>query len=183
MAEAPAAAGRWSVPGLEVADDPRVHVATLRYFEPRGPFADAVRVATGAALPAPLVAMSTTLPGSQQRGELVLAWLRPTETLALTADAAVLRELVSRLEGAAGGHIVCLSGGLKVLRLRGARLDDLMARLGSSAAPGVNEARRGCLAGVPVLSLSVRSGEVLLAVDRAYGGHLLEWIGATLADW
>jgi hypothetical protein len=184
MAETTLAAGRWSVPGLEVADDPRVHIAALRYFAPRGPFAEAVHVATGAALPAPLVATSTTLPGAQQRGELVLAWLRPTETLALTADAAALRELLSRLEGAAGGHIVCLSGGLKVLRLRGARLDDLMARLGSSAAaPRVNEARRGRLADVPVLSLSVHSGEVLLAVDRAYAGHLLEWIATTLADW
>jgi hypothetical protein len=183
MAEAALAAGRWSVPGLEVGDDPRVHIAALRYFEPCGAFAAAVQAATGAALPAPLAAMSTTLPGAQQLGGLVLAWLRPTETLALTADAAALTELTTRLEGAAGGHVVCLSGGLRVLLLRGARVDDLMARLGSAAAPRVNEARRGRLADVPVLSLSVHSGEVLLAVDRAYGGHLLEWIGATLADW
>jgi hypothetical protein len=176
MADAALSAGRWSVPGLEAGDDPRVHIAALRCFEPRGPFADAAQAAVGIALPEPLAAAAVA--------KFILAWLRPTETLALTADPAALRELADRLEGAVGGHLVDLSGGLRVLRLAGARVDDLMARLGSSAgAPRLNEARRGRLADVPVLSLSVRAGEVLLAVDRAYAAHLLEWIGVTLADW
>jgi heterotetrameric sarcosine oxidase gamma subunit len=183
MAEAALAAGRCSVPGLEVGDDPRVHIATLRYFEPRGAFADAVQAATGVALPAPLAATSAALPGAPQRAALVLAWLRPTETLVLTADTIALRALMARLGSAAGGHVLDLSGSLQVLRLAGARVSDLLARLGSAGMPAVGEARRGRLADVPALALSVRAGEVLLAVDRAHAAHLLEWVGATLADW
>jgi hypothetical protein len=39
------------------------------------------------------------------------------------------------------------------------------------------------MADVPVLALSVRAGETLLIVDRAYLPHLLAWIRETMLDF
>jgi heterotetrameric sarcosine oxidase gamma subunit len=149
--------------------------ATLRYFDAAGSFAAAVAAAAGAPVPAPGHAL--LCPG------LVLAWLRPTETLALSEDAAPLDELKERLAQAAGGHVVDLTGGLKGFRLSGAGAAQLLSRLGSTAlALRVEEARRGRLADVPVLAVCLRAEETLLVVDRAYAEHLRGWIDATLAD-
>lgn len=138
--------------------------ATLRYFDPQGSFAAAVG-ASGA-------------PGVR------LVRVRPTETLALCEEGAQLAQLAQRLATIPGGHVVDLSGGLKALRLRGAGAADLMRRLGGHGTmPPFGEARRGRLADVSVLVLSVRIDELLLVVDRAYAAHLEEWIRATLADW
>jgi heterotetrameric sarcosine oxidase gamma subunit len=167
----------------EVTEVP-LHAATLRYFDAAGPFAVAVAGVTGTPLPAPLTA--TALPEDALPGPgLVLAWLRPTETLVLSEARAPLAELRERLADAAGGHVVDLTGGLRVMRLRGARVEELLSRLGGggSATPGLNEARRGRLADVPVLVVRVRPEETLLVVDRAYAQHLRGWIEATLADW
>jgi heterotetrameric sarcosine oxidase gamma subunit len=167
-----------TVPGLEVQGELRMHAAALRYFDREGPFAAAAHAATGAALPACLQA--ALVPPAA----VILAWRSPTETLVLSEEGATLPQLRERLAGADGGQVVDLSGGLRVLRLRGPRVEDLLCRLGGGpGAPALNEARRGRLADVPVLALSVRPGETLLAVDRAYAEHLLGWIRATLADW
>lgn len=164
------------VPGLEVETDAPLHAATLRYFEADGPFAAAVAAVTGKALPAPL--MAAVMPG------LVLAWLRPTETLALSEEGAPIAGLKERLADAAGGHVVDLTGGLKAIRLRGARGSQLLDRLGSTAlALRAGEARRGRLADVQVLAIGTSADEVLLLVDRAYAEHLRGWIEATLAEW
>jgi len=168
--------------GIEVQSLAGVHAAVLRYFEPAGPFAGAVASATGAPVPAALTASAVSLPG-MAAGELVLAWTRPTETLVLAADAAPLQELMRRLERSDGGCVVELTGAVVVLRLTGAGIADLVARLGAADAPRPGEARRGRLADVAVLALSVRAGEVLLVVDRALAGHLASWIGETLVDW
>jgi len=93
-------------------------------------------------------------------------------------------ELRQRLANVAGGHLVDLTGGVQVLRLHGARLGELLDRLGSVAmALPLNGARRGRLADVAVLALSVRAGEVWLVVERAYARHLRAWVDATLADF
>lgn len=170
------------LPGLEVEAVP-LHAATLRYFEPGGPFAAAVAAVTGTALPAPLTA--TMLPDNAAVGAgVVLAWLRPTETLVLSEQAAPLAEFKERLADAASGCIVELTGGLKAFRVRGARAADLLSRLGNTAlALRLGDARRGRLADVPVLALSLQAEDVLLVLDRAYAGHLRGWIEATLADW
>lgn len=171
------------LPGLEVETDAPLHAATLRYFEPAGPFAAAVAAGTGT--PPPAALKVTAVPaGAAGAAGLLLAWLRPTETLALSEEAAPLAWLRERLADAAGGHVVDLTGGLEALRLRGARVPELLDRLGGAAValrPG--DARRGRLADVPVLALGVRAGEVLLVVDRAYAEHLRGWIEATLEDW
>lgn len=174
------------VDGLEVEEAP-LCAATLRYFEGDGPFAAAVAAATGVALPEPLAA--TVVPDAGGMGpsvgcSVVLAWLRPTETLALCEADGPLAGLRERLATAAGGCVVDLSGGFKALRVRGSRAAELLSRLGGMVVGlAVGEARRGRLADVQVLALSVRPQEVSLIVDRAYTGHLLAWIQATLADW
>jgi len=151
-----------------------LHAATLRYFSPAGPFAAAVAAATGMPVPTPLTATLSQ--------HLVLAWLRPTETLALSEEGAPIAELRERLAQAAGGYVVDLTGGLKAFRVRGARGPELLCRLGSAAlALRVGEARRGRFADVPVLVVCVRVEETLLVVDRAYAEHLRGWIEATVA--
>ncbi|MGH8267798.1 MAG: hypothetical protein ACRETS_10790, partial [Steroidobacteraceae bacterium] len=166
---------------LALRAEPGLHAAALRYFERQGVFADAVCALIGAAPPAALAAAAAA--GSAGEGELLLAWSRPTETLVFTTDVVRLAELQSRLAGVPGGCCVDLSGGLRVLRVTGERVAELLCRLGSACVPRLNEARRSRLAEVPVLALCVQEGETLLAVDRAYAPHLMGWIRETLADF
>jgi hypothetical protein len=153
-------------------------VATLRYFDRAGPFAAALQAATGATLPGPLAAVE--LPGAQ----LILAWRSPTETLCIARNPARLAELIDRLAGAAEGCAVDLTGGIRIVRLTGARIADLLSRLGgATSVPATGEARRSRLADVAVLALAVRSEETLLAVERGHLAHLLAWIRETLLDF
>ncbi len=155
-----------------------MQVATLRYFARRGEFADAVQSATGATLPGVLEAREVGEP------PLILAWRSPTETLCVTRSAARLSSLGAQLAGAADGCLVELSGGVRIVRLTGLRIADLLCRLGGTASvPSPEEARCSRLADVPVLALSVRAGETLLAVDRGYLPHLWAWICETLLDF
>lgn len=172
--------------GIEV-EEALLYAASLRYFKADGPFAAAVAVVAGTPLPAPLTV--SVLPavagvGASVGSRIVLAWLRPTETLALCQAAAPLAELKEGLATAAGGYVVELSGGLEAMCARGARVSELLSRLGGAGVGlPLNGARRGRLADVQVLALSIRAQEVWLVVDRAYTAHLLGWIEATLADW
>ena len=162
--------------GVTLEADVPLHAVTLRYFEPQGPFALAAAAHCGVALPGAVTAAAAP------RG-LILAWRRPTETLALCEEAARLTDLAEKLCACPGGHVVDLSGGLKVLRLKGAGVGELMSRLGGHGTlPREGEARRGRLADVSVLAICVRAGEILLVVDRAYAPHLLAWVRASAAD-
>jgi hypothetical protein len=153
-------------------------VATLRYFDPAGPFAETVQAVTGAALPGPLAAAE--LYGAQ----LILAWRSPTETLCIARSPARLAELIDRLAGAVEGCAVDLTGGVRVVRLTGTRIADLLSRLGGAASwPAAGEARRSRMADVPVLAVAVRNDETLLAVDRGHLAHLLTWIRETVLDF
>jgi hypothetical protein len=155
-----------------------MQVATLRYFDRAGPFAEALRAAVGATLPEPLTAREL------MEGQVILAWRSPTETVCMTRSIARLAELTAQLADRADGCIVDLSAGVRIVRLTGLRIADLLCRLGAAASvPGAGEARRSRLADVPVLALSVRAGETLLAVDRSYLPHLLAWIRETLLDF
>ncbi|HEV3183137.1 MAG TPA: hypothetical protein VGY90_09990 [Steroidobacteraceae bacterium] len=153
-----------------------MQVATLRYFTRAGEVAEAVRAVTGMPLPAVLEA--------REEAQLILAWRSPTETLCLTRSAARLAELGAGLAASAEGCVVELTGGLRIVRLTGHRIADLLCRLGGTASvPAPGEARRSRLGDVPVLALAVRAGETLLVVDRAYLQHLLAWIRETLLDF
>jgi hypothetical protein len=155
-----------------------MRVATLRYFARDGEFARVMHAATGAALPQVLEARE--IPEAQ----LIFAWRSPTETWCLTRSPVRLSQLASALAGAADGCLVDLSGGLKVVRVTGARLPDLLCRLGGTGGvPQPGEARRSRLADVPVLTLSLRAGEGWLVVDRGYLPHVRSWIHETLLDF
>ena len=152
-----------------------MQVATLRYFRRDGSFADTVRAVTGMPLPAVLEA--------REEAQLTLAWRSPTETLCVTRSTTRLAELAASLATSADGCMVELTEGVRIVRLTGLRIADLLCRLGGTAAvPASGEARRSRLADVPVLALSVRAGETLLVVDRAWLPHLLAWIRETLLD-
>jgi len=172
----------WRAPieaaGLAVRMGEGMQAATLRYFEPGGAFAAAVREATGAALPQPPEAAQSA------DGQLTLAWRSPTETLALAPSAERLAQLEARLANVPDGCLVNLSGGLEVLRVTGEGIVDLLCRLGGTGSiPRVGEARRSRMADVPVLAVSLTAGETLLVVDRAYAEHLMGWIRETLLDF
>jgi hypothetical protein len=165
-----------SYAGITVAADESLRVATLRYFNSEGAFATAVLAATGARLPRPLQVVETA--------GAVLVWRSPTETLCLAASAQRLADLAVRLADESDGCLVDLTGGLKVLRVTGERIGDLLCRLGGTAGvPQPGEARRSRLADLPVLALALRAGETLLVVDRAHLPHLLGWVRETLLDF
>lgn len=153
-----------------------MQVATLRYLTREGAFADAVRAATGMPLPAVLEA--------REAAQLILAWRSPTETLCVTRSATRLAELGARLATSADGCMVELTEGVRIVRLTGRGIADLLCRLGGTASvPAPGEARRSRMADVPVLAISLRAGETLLVIDRVYLPHLLAWIRETLLDF
>jgi hypothetical protein len=175
MAEYPATS-RIAGAELIACVEETMHVATLRYFTREGALADAVLREAGIPLPAVLEA--------REEAELILAWRSPTETLCVTRSATRLAELGARLAACAEGCMVELTGGLRIVRLTGLRIADLISRLGGAASvPAVGEARRSRMADVAVLAVSVRAGETLLVVDRVYLPHLLAWIRETLLDF
>jgi sarcosine oxidase gamma subunit len=177
MADATGAIERLEGAGLSVHLDDAMQTAALRYFAGNGAFAAAVRELTGLALPGVQAACTAD-------GQLLLAWRSPTETLCFTGSAARLSDLEAKLGGVADGCLVNLSGGLQVLRVTGEPIPDLLSRLGGTASiPRPGEARRSRMADVPVLALSLRAGETLLVVDRAYADHLRAWIRETLLDF
>ena len=173
----PRLTGRIAVRDLVAGVEEGTAVASLRYFDRAGSFAQAVEGLLGAALPGTLEAQE--VPQTQ----LILAWRAPTETLCFARSARQLEELGSRLPSSTEGCMVELTGGIRVVRLEGSRSADLLCRLGGTAPPEPGEARRGRLADVAVLALCVRAGETLLAVERVYLPHLLGWIRETLLDF
>jgi heterotetrameric sarcosine oxidase gamma subunit len=168
--------------GLRVVLDLDWRVASLRYFDPAGGFAAAVREALGCALPQPLCAAEVE--DTANGGRSLLAWRSPTEVLLLTQSPALFAELEPRLAGAVDGCIVDQTGGIRVVRVEGARSADLLLRLGApTAIPAAGETRSSRLAELQVLTACSRAGELLLLVERLYTDHLLEWIRATAADF
>ena len=160
----------------------RGQVASLRYFDRGGRFAETVRETIGMPLPQPLRATAQgTASGS---AGVTLAWRSPTETLLLCNDRPVLADLQQRLATAADGSMVDQTGGIRGYRVQGQRARDLLQRMGATTAiPGLGEARSGRLAELHVLTACLQPGEFLLFVERVYANHLVEWIGATVADF
>jgi sarcosine oxidase gamma subunit len=158
-------------------------LASLRYFDRKGPFAETVRETLGMPLPQ---ALSASARGLRPGAELLLAWRSPTETLLFCGDHArpVFAELQQRLAGAADGSMVNQTGGIRGYRLEGHRAADLLQRMGAiTAIPGLGEARSGRLAELQVLATCVQAGEILLWVERVYADHLTNWMRATVADF
>jgi sarcosine oxidase gamma subunit len=157
-------------------------VASLRYFDRMGRFAETVRATIGMPLPQPLRA--TTLDSANRGAGVTFAWRSPTETLLLCSDPSAFDDLQQRLGTAADGAMVDQTGGIRGYRIQGQRARDLLQRMGASTAiPGLGEARSGRLAELHVLTACVQAGEFLIFVERVYADHLVEWIRATVADF
>jgi hypothetical protein len=174
------------IEGLSVRDERGLQIASLRYFEPGGSFVAAVAEFAGRPLPEPLRAtqFERAAHGAHRDAYFVFAWRSPTETLLLCNDKIAFTDLEQRLAAAADGCMVDQTGGICVFRVDRPRAGDLLVRLGATTAiPGLGEARSGRLAELQVLTLCVQAGEYLLLVERVYADHLIEWIGATAADF
>jgi sarcosine oxidase gamma subunit len=170
------------IDGLSVTIEQGLQIASLRYFDAAGGFATLVREIIGRPLPEPLHASGGDSASSD--ADIILAWRSPTETLILGSDASAFAELERRLASVADGCMVEQTGGIRVIRLQGRRAGDLLLRLGAATAiPGLGEARSSRLAELQVLTACVRAGQYLLLVERVYAKHLLDWIGATVADF
>jgi hypothetical protein len=168
--------------GLHVHVDRSWHAASLRYFEPQGPFAAEFLAWSGTELPAPQRAIAPKWPG--QLSAFILAWRSPTETWAFSMDQPALDMLKERIAKSSHGCCVDQSGGFWVLKAAGERVGDLLLRIGSTASlPALGEAHVSRVAEIPVLTMSVNPGETLMVVDRVYAEHLLSWIRVTAADF
>jgi sarcosine oxidase gamma subunit len=153
----------------------------LRYFDAREAPPAGVAGVLGGALPGALRAVERR--GSA--GEIVLAWRTPTETWVLAPAGGALAALEAAMADAVGwGCLVNQGGGLRGWRVSGARARDVIERVGSTASwPVVGEARTSRMGELPVLSLSLREGEVILVAERVYTEHLLGWLSETAADF
>ncbi|MEP6546670.1 MAG: sarcosine oxidase subunit gamma family protein [Gammaproteobacteria bacterium] len=168
--------------GLSVSVDLEVLAASLRYFDSQGSFAAAVHDVIGGPLPQPLRALRAD--PATNHAPLTLAWRSPTETLLLCKDRQAFMQLGQRLAANADGCMVDQTGGIRVLRVRGARTEDLLTRLGANNVfPELGEARTGRLAELPVTAVRIQADEVMLLVERVYADHLLEWIAVTAGDF
>lgn len=167
--------------GLSISLERALSAASLRYLDPAGEYARAAERVLGVKLPAALEAVTTS--STAVRAECILAWRSPTETLLLSTQAAGFGQLAAQLIDAADGCTVDQTGALWAVRIRGARIRELLMRMGSTATiPQLGEARTGRIAELSVLALCVRPDETLLAIDRVHAAHLLGWIGETAND-
>ena len=169
------------VAGLRVVLEPRLQVASLRYFDRQGSFAGRVHNITGMRLPDSLCALRSAEERTWEA--IILAWRSPTETLMISAAPT----LIETLQGAAAtlpdGCIVDQRGGDLVFRASGEAVADLIARLGGhGACPAIGESLRTRLADVAVLAVKVQPEETLLIVERSYGPHLMTSIRVSAAD-
>jgi sarcosine oxidase gamma subunit len=178
-----AGAAKIERPGLVVEPRRQFRIGSLRYFDAAGPLDAALRSVVGGPLPPPLKALRYPIGHSHE--ELILAWRSPTETLILTASTDAFEAIAAATaEQPQAGCLVEQTGGLWVWQVSGDRTSDLIRRLGSvESIPALGEARSSRVAELPVLTLCVREGEVLMLVERVYSDHLLGWIGETAADF
>jgi hypothetical protein len=157
-----------------------LEVASLRCFDSREAPPPVVIEASGGPLPGPLQAARR----EGARGPLMLAWRSPTDTMALAETPQALEPLAHAVAGAPGwGCLVNQTGGFRAWQVSGKRMRDLIVRVGSAASmPSAGESRTSRMAELPVLSMCVSEGEIILVVERVYEEHLLGWIAQTAAD-
>ncbi len=170
------------VAGLSVKRLHGIHAGSLRYFDAAEPPSTALVGVLGGPLPGALRAACHAVAGCAD--EIVLAWRSPTETLLVTRDATALAAVERRMAAlAAVGCFIDMTGAVSVWEASGARTHDLLARLGDAAAiPALGEARTSRVAELAVMVICVHPERLLLAVERVYGEHLLDWMSETAAD-
>jgi hypothetical protein len=169
------------VAGLRVVLEPQLQVASLRYFDRRGVFADLLQRIAGVSLPDSLRALRNAEDLTSE--VTVLAWRSPTETLMISAAPTLIESLQGAAATLTDGCIVDQRGGAVVFRAGGEAVPDLFARLGGQrACPSMGESLRTRLADVAVLAVKVQTEETWLIVERSYGPHLMAAIRVSAAD-
>jgi sarcosine oxidase gamma subunit len=182
MHDSPHALQGIDIDGLSVGVEPGFHVASLRYFDLTGNFAAAARDALGRPLAEPLRAVHVEQ--SITGGRCILAWRSPSENLFLSNVQTAFCTVAGKLAAAMDGCMVDQTGGIRVVRVAGARACEFLLRLGAATAlPELGEARTGRLAELTVQAISVQAGEYLLLIERVYANHLFEWMSRTAADF
>jgi hypothetical protein len=169
------------VAGLHVVLEPRLHVASLRYFDRQGAFARLLHDITGVTLPDCLRALRGTPDLTWEA--TTLAWRSPTETLMISAAPTLIETLQGAAATLTDGCLVDQRGGASVFRASGEAVADLFARLGGhGACPAIGESLRARLADVAVLAVKVQPEETLLIAERSYGAHLMAAIRVSAVD-
>lgn len=167
------------VPGFRLAPEPRLHAASLRYFEREGVFARLVQDAAGLKLPNERAAAHR----ADGAHLTIFAWRSPSETTLISSDAEWLDSLQSTAAAVDDGCIVDLRGGTWVFRARGNAVANIVARTaGHGAMPAIGESRRTRLAEVPVQMVKVQADGCLMIVDRIYAPHVLALLRQSAAD-
>jgi hypothetical protein len=169
------------VAALRVLLEPRLHVASLRYFDRKGTFALLLRDITGVTLPDSLRVLRSA--EDLRQDAIILAWRSPSETLMISAAPTLIETLQGAAATLTDGCIVDQRGGALVFRASGEAVPDLFTRLGGhGACPATGESLPTRLAEVAVLAVKVQPGETLLIVERCYGPHLMAAIRVSAAD-
>lgn len=156
--------------GISVDFDCRYQVLSVRYFD-----AAAVSVVGRLKLPEPLRVV--------QDADALLAWRSPTESLFLTHERARIEEVEAEWRDSVVGCCILQTDGICIMRVKGARLAELLQRLGAaSCIPDPGEARTSRIGDLPVTAINVADAVILLAVERVYAAHLQTWLESTLVD-
>jgi hypothetical protein len=168
--------------GVSVRPDRSLRIGSLRHFDSAGAFVEGLAGLMGGALPKPLeVVRRWSAAGGS---EILLGWRSPTETLMISGCAAIFAAVERYAVDRSDGCFVDQSSGVRAWMVSGDRCRELLTRLGApTAIPAPGGCVTGRLAELTVTSLSLRSGETLLLVERVYSAHLMAWIRATLADF
>jgi heterotetrameric sarcosine oxidase gamma subunit len=165
--------------GLKVELEPRLHAASLRYFERDGAFTRVVQDVTGLNVPRDRGAAHRAVAATIT----TLAWRSPNETMLLTSDSELLDSLQTAAAALRDGCMVDQRGGILTFRASGNEVANLVAKTaGHGALPGLGESRRTRLAEVAVLLVRVRAEDILLVVDRIYAMHMMATIRVSAAD-
>lgn len=160
--------------------EPRLHAASLRYFERDGAFPRLVQRVTGLAVPDEL---RTAHSAPATAGVTILAWRSPSETTLITSDDDLPDSLQAAAAAIHDGCIVDLRSGTLVFRARGQQVATVVARTaGHGAMPAIGDSRRARLAEVPVLLVKVQDDETLILVERIYAPHVMSVLRVSAAD-
>ncbi len=166
--------------GLKVELEPRLHAASLRYFERDGAFTRMVQGVIGLEVPREGGAAHRA---DDAQSLTILAWRSPSETALLTTELKLLDSLQTAAAALNDGCIVDQRGGMLVFRARGTEVANLVAKTaGHGAMPAIGESRRTRLADVAVLIVRVQAEESLFVVDRIYAPHVMASIRVSAAD-
>jgi heterotetrameric sarcosine oxidase gamma subunit len=165
--------------GIAVALDPEMSVMSLRYFEPHGAFAAAVRRCLGLQLPFEPNAIEV----ADRRLLTLLAWRRPGECLLLSRDAAIIEGVATATVSLGDGRAINITGGACVVHISGPQTGELLSRIGChDSMPAPRSSRATRVADLPVVLVRTEGLDVHLLLDRVYLEHMMHWLRVSIDD-